>query len=298
MSYIQSGTDKAGQPINIFYVEYGPQTAAHTIVLIHGWPLSHEMWEPQLIALSEAGIRCVAYDRRGFGKSSKPYEGYDYDSMAEDLKTVMDELNLSDVTLAGFSMGGGEVVRYMSKYNGARVSKVVLISAVTPFLGKTDDNQDGVDQEVFQAMEEGIRKERAAFLDTFGKQFYGISLINHPVSQPTLDWNTTLAMLASPKATLDCASAFANTDFRTDLAALQNVPTLIIHGDADKTVPIEASGERTAQMLPSAHYIVYEGEPHGLFMTAKDRLNQDLMAFLRNPAMVGETTSTGTTTIF
>jgi non-heme chloroperoxidase len=299
MSYIQSGTDAAGQPINIFYADYGPRHAQHTVVLIHGWPLSHEMWEPQMVALAEAGIRCVAYDRRGFGKSSKPYEGYDYDSLTMDLKAVLDELDLSEVTLAGFSMGGGEVVRYMSKYAGARVSKVALISAVPPFLGKTSDNPDGVDQDVFQTMEDGIRKERAAFLDMFGKQFYGVSLISHPVSEPTLAWNTTLAMLASPKATLDCAKAFANTDFRHDLTALQSVPTLIIHGDADKTVPIEASGERTAQALPNAHFIVYEGEPHGLFMTAKDRLNQDLLAFIQDPAMAGHAhNSVGATTIY
>jgi non-heme chloroperoxidase len=298
MSYIQSGMDRAGQPVNIFYVDYAPQGATQTIVLIHGWPLSHEMWEPQLVALAEAGIRCVAYDRRGFGKSSKPYEGYDYDSLTEDLNAVLTELNLTDVTLAGFSMGGGEVVRYMSKYGGARVSKVALISAVPPYLGKTGDNPDGVDQDVFKTMEAGIRKERAAFLDMFGKQFYGVSLINHPVSDPTLMWNSTLAMLASPKATLDCARSFANTDFRQDLTALANVPTLIIHGDADKTVPIEASGERTAQALPNAHYIVYEGEPHGLFMTAKDRLNQDLMSFVQDPAMSQQPVSGGTTTLF
>jgi non-heme chloroperoxidase len=295
MSYIDAGTDRAGNPVNLFYADYSKsgQTNQQTAVLIHGWPLSHEMWEPQMLVLPEHGVRCVAYDRRGFGKSSKPYEGYDYDTLADDLNAVLTQLDLTDVTLVGFSMGGGEVARYMAKYNGARVSKVVLVSAVTPFLAKTDSNPDGVDQDVFDTMTENMLKDRYDFLQTFAKMFYGVSLINHPVSQAHLDHDFTLASLASPKATLDCAAAFSQTDFRNDLNALQTVPTLIIHGDDDKTVPIANSGERTAQMLPNAQYVVYAGAPHGLFVTEKERLNQDLLAFIQQPG--GMTTGTSTT---
>ena len=291
MSYIKAGTDASGNDIKLFYQDLG--TGSQTVVLIHGWPLSHEMWDYQLAELPAHGIRVVAYDRRGFGKSSQTWDGYDYDTLADDLKAVLDELNLQNVTLVGFSMGGGEVARYMSRHGGARVSKVAFISAVTPYLLKTDDNPDGVDKEVFDEITENIRKDRAAFLQTFGKQFYGVNLISNPVSQAHLDGDFARAYIASHKATLDCAKSFAETDFRDDLAQIQ-VPALIIHGDSDKTVPIEASGERTASALPTAHYIVYEGEPHGLFVTQKDRLNEDLLSFVLEGVSVRESARTTT----
>lgn len=287
MSYIKAGTDSAGNDVNLFYEDWGQGAP---VVLIHGWPLSHEMWEYQMTELPKAGLRVIAYDRRGFGKSSKPWNGYDYDTLTDDLKAVLDALNLENVTLVGFSMGGGEVARYMSRYGGARVSKVALVSAVTPYLVKTEDNPDGVDQSVFDDMLTKMKADRADFLQTFGKQFYGVNLINHPVSQAHLDGDFMRAYLASPKATVDCAEAFAGTDFRADLAHF-NVPTLIIHGDGDKTVPIESSGEQSAKLLPNAHYIVYDGAPHGLFYTEKDRLNDDLLTFIQQP-VTATTTST------
>ncbi|WP_128544205.1 alpha/beta fold hydrolase [Larkinella soli] len=276
MSYVPSSVDHSGQKVNLFYQDWG---TGRPVVLIHGWPLSHEMWEYQLTELPKHGLRCITYDRRGFGKSSKPWDGYDYDTLADDLKAVLDELDLQDVTLVGFSMGGGEVARYMSRYGGARVSRVIFVGAVTPFLLKTADNPDGVDKQVFDQILEQLQKDRADFLSNFGKMFYGVSMLNHPVSESLLAWNQGLALLGSPKATLDCVRSFSETDFRNDLPAIQ-VPTLVIHGDSDKIVPIEASGKLTHQLIPQSHMLTYEGAPHGLFYTEKDRLNEDLIAFI------------------
>ncbi|QDA61155.1 alpha/beta fold hydrolase [Hymenobacter jejuensis] len=275
MSYIKAGQDANGNAINLFYEDWGQGAP---VVLIHGWPLDHTMWEHQMMELPKHGLRVVAYDRRGFGKSSRPWESYDYDTLADDLKAVLDTLDLQNVTLVGFSMGGGEVARYMSRHGGARVSKVAFISAVPPYLLKTSDNPTGVDKSVFDEMLAGIQKDRFDFLSGFGKQFFNVSMISHPVSQAVLDWSQTVTSLASPKATYDCAVSFATTDFRQDLATIK-VPTLIVHGDADQTVPIEASGAQTAKHLPHAQYLVYSGAPHGLFFTDKDRLSQDLLAF-------------------
>jgi non-heme chloroperoxidase len=295
MSYIKAGTDASGNDIKLFYQDLGGSNVRSTVVLIHGWPLSHEMWDYQLAELPAHGLRVIAYDRRGFGKSTQTWDGYDYDTLADDLKAVLDTLDLQNVTLVGFSMGGGEVARYMSRHGGDRVSKVAFISSVTPYLLKTDDNPDGVDQSVFDEITENIQKDRADFLQTFGKQFYGVNLISKPVSQAHLDGDFARAYVSSHKATLDCANAFATTDFRNDLTQI-HVPTLIIHGDADKTVPIESSGELTANALPNAHYIVYDEAPHGLFVTEKDRLNDDLLAFIQEGVTVRE--SVGTTTLY
>lgn len=275
MSYIHS--KESSYPANIFYEDWG---SGKPVVLIHGWPLSHEMWEYQLTELPKHGLRCIAYDRRGFGKSSKPWSGYDYNTMAGDLKAVLDELDLDEVTLVGFSMGGGEIARYFGQYGGARVSRVVLIGAVTPYLLKTEDNPDGVDVSVFDQMIDQIREDRADFLGAFGKMFFGVNLINRPVSQAMLQWSQTLALLGSPKATLDCVRAFSATDFRNDLSLI-NVPALVIHGNSDKTVPIEASGDRTSKLITGAIYKVYDGAPHGLYYTEKEKLNQDLIDFIK-----------------
>ena len=275
MSYIHSKSSSS--PANIFYEDWGH---GNPVVFIHGWPLSHEMWEYQLTELPKHGLRCIAYDRRGFGKSSKPWSGYDYNTLAGDLKAVLDELDLHNVTLVGFSMGGGEVARYFGQYGGERVSKVVLVGSVTPYLLKTDDNQSGVDVSVFDEMLKNLNEDRAGFLSDFGKQFFGVNLISKPVSQPMLQWNNTLAMLGSPKATLDCVHSFSATDFRNDLSLI-NVPALVIHGNSDKVVPIEASGDRTSKLINKAIYKVYEGAPHGLYYTQKDQLNQDLLDFIK-----------------
>lgn len=238
------------------------------------------MWDYQAVPLSEQGFRVITYDRRGFGHSEKPYSGYEYDTFADDLKAVLDHFNLHDVILVGFSMGGGEVARYMSRHGGARVAKAVLVSAVTPFLLKTADNPDGIDGSVFDTIVEKIREDRPGFFASFSKGFYGVGLITSPVSEAFLDWTLQLAMQASPKATLDCVRAWSETDFRQDLTKLK-VPTVVIHGGADATVPVEKSGKLAAALIPGAELKVYAGEPHGLTYTARDKLNADLVTFAK-----------------
>jgi pimeloyl-ACP methyl ester carboxylesterase len=294
MPYIQTKDSRFGEPVNLFVQDVSGAASAEstqpTIVFIHGWPLSHEMWENQVAYFADRGYRCVAYDRRGFGKSSKPWGGYDYDTFADDLKDVIEELELNNVVLVGFSMGGGEVARYFSRHGGANVSKAVLVSAVTPFMLQTDNNPDGVPQDTFDSMGEAIQKDRYAFLETFAKQFYGVSLISHPVSQAHLNHDFLLASLASPKATLECAKAFSSTDFRADMPTI-TVPALIIHGDDDQTVPIESSGQKSHELLPQAEYKVYAGAPHGLYATAKDQLNEDLLKFVQEGAYQNQTSA-------
>lgn len=249
------------------------------VVLIHGWPLTGDMFEFQTLALLETGYRVLTYDRRGFGQSGHPADGYDYDTFADDLAAILNELDLNGATLVGFSMGGGEIARYLSRHGADRIAKVALISSVVPYLLKTDDNPDGVDASVFADMKAQIRKDRFAFLQSFAKQFYGVGLLSSPVSQGILDWSFVLAAMASPKATLNCVDAFAKTDFRPDLASFI-VPTLVVHGTSDKTVPIEISGRAAAKGIQGAKLIEYDGEPHGLFATAPDRLNADLKEFI------------------
>ena len=275
MPYLTVATDRSGQPVELFYQDSG---SGKPIVLIHGWPLDGSSWAYQTAALLRQGHRVITYDRRGFGKSSQPSSGYDYDTLADDLKALLDELAVQDVTLVGFSMGGGEVARYMGRHAGAHVGRVAFVSAVTPFLLKRDDNPEGVDRSVFDEMIEGLVKDRPDFLATFGKQLFGVGLLSHPVTAATLEWAQSLALPASHLATVDCVRAFSETDFRRDLKSI-SVPTLIIHGDQDETVPMKVSGERTAKALPHATLKVYEGAPHGLFVTEKDRLSADLASF-------------------
>ncbi len=275
MPYIISSTTSA-KPVNIFYQDWGN---GNPVILIHGWPVSHEMWEYQMNILPKNGIRVIAYDRRGFGKSDKPWDGYDYDTLAADLKALIDELELDNVTLVGFSMGGGEVARYLSLYGSNRIKKAVFVSAVVPFLLQTDNNPNGVPHEAFDGMEEKLMLDRPDFLAAFGRQFFGVTFLDNPVSQPILDWMQMLALHGSLHATVACMRAFSSTDFRQDILKI-SIPTLIIHGDEDQTVPIELTSNQTANTILNAKYIVYEGEPHGLFITQKERLTQDLLDFI------------------
>jgi len=260
----------------IYFNDWG---SGRVVVLVHGWPLDADMWSEQATFLAENGCRVVAYDRRGFGRSSQPWNGYDYDTMSDDLAQLIDHLELSDVTLVGFSMGGGEVARYLGRHGGAKVAKAVLVSAVTPYLLKTDDNPTGVDQSVFDDMLKGMKEDRAAFFGSFGQQFYGNSLLRKRVSAEHLQWTQQIAMMGSQRATIECAKAFAGTDFRADMATF-TMPTLVIHGTADQTVPIDSSGRVAARMISGSKLIEYDDEPHGLHMTAKDRLNADLLSFI------------------
>ncbi|MBO1080966.1 alpha/beta fold hydrolase [Roseomonas haemaphysalidis] len=269
---------KAADGTEIFYKDWGN---GKPVVLIHGWPVNADMWEYQAPVLAAAGFRVISYDRRGFGRSGQPWSGYDYDTMSDDLATLMDELDLRDATLVGFSMGGGEVARYMSRHGAkGRVAKAVFVAAVPPFLLRTADNPEGVDRTTFDQMVDGLKADRPHFLAGFGKQFFGAGLLNFAVTNEILDWSLGMAMMASPKATLDCVRAFSETDFRADLPKV-TVPTLVIHGTDDATVPPDVSARRAAAALPNARLVEYSGAPHGLFFTEKDKLNQDLIAFIR-----------------
>ena len=276
MNLIKAGQDGQGKPVELNYVDYGQ---GNPVVLIHGWPLSGASWEYQLAELPLHNVRVIAYDRRGFGMSSKPWDGYEYDTLADDLKAVLDTLDLQNVTLVGFSMGGGEVARYMSRHNGARVAKVVFVSAVTPFMLKTDDNPNGADKSVFEDMITNLGKDRPGFLSDFGKKFYGQGFMSHPVSEGTLNWTASLAFPASPRATTECVKAFGYTDFRQDMAAIK-VPALFIYGTSDDIVPPAVGAEAAAPMVAGSQLVAYDGEPHGLNVTSKDRLNRDLLSFI------------------
>lgn len=251
------------------------------VVLLHGWPLSADSWDAQGMALAEAGFRAIAYDRRGFGRSGQPWTGYEYDTLADDLADVLNETGADgDATIVGFSMGGGEVARYMSRHDGKGVIAAGLVSSVVPFMLKTDDNPNGTPQSTFDQITDGLKEDRAHFLrHTFFPQFYGVGYITSPVSDDVLDWSTSVAMMAGLKPTLACAQAFSHTDFRPDLSAFR-VPTLIVHGTADKTVPIDAAGRAAVQGIGQSQLVEYEGAPHGLNVTESDRLTNDLLTFL------------------
>ncbi len=275
MPFIKS-VQNNNKPVKIYYEDYGK---GKPVIFIHGWPLSGSMWEYQVTQLPQQGLRCITYDRRGFGKSDRPFDGYDYDTLAGDLKSLLEELDITDVTLVGFSMGAGEIAKYFSLHGGKRVSKVVIVSGVTPYMLKTDSNPEGVPQEEFDKMAKAMIEDRPAFMENFNKDFFSVSLTNHPVSDAFLANSLTKVMDASPIATLECAKSFSSTDFRKDVVKI-NVPTLIIHGNNDKTVPVKPTGEESARLIKGARFIIYEGAPHGLWYTEKDKLNQDLIDFI------------------
>jgi pimeloyl-ACP methyl ester carboxylesterase len=280
-SVTEQFTDKFIQTapnVNLYVKDYGN---GNPVILIHGWPLSNEMWEYQIENLVANNFRVITYDRRGFGKSSQPWNGYDYNTLTDDLKAIIDQLELTNITLVGFSMGGGEVVRYFSKYAGQHVSKVVLISSIIPYLSQSDDNPDGSTNEKNQATQLALKEDRIAFLDDFGKNFFGVSFINTVISKPLLEYYKMLASFASPHATTECAKSFSTADFREEVLLI-NVQTLIIHGNADKIVPIEISSEKTAELIANNTFIIYDDAAHGLFYTNKDRLNDDLLEFLNS----------------
>lgn len=276
MPFIKTNSTTKANAINIYYQEYG---AGKPVVFIHGWPLNHEMWEYQINHLSMHKLRCIAYDRRGFGQSERPFEGYNYNTFADDLNELIIQLNLREVILIGFSMGGGEIARYIAKYGNDKIDKVVFISSVTPFRLQTADNPEGVPKEEFTETIEEILADRPAFLADFGKRFYGVDLMNQPVSKALLSWNQMLCLNSSSIATMECVRAFSETDFRDDLVKI-TVPVLIIHGNDDNIVPINFSGNKTAKLLPKAKYLIYEDAPHGLFITEKEKLNDDLLHFI------------------
>ncbi len=250
------------------------------VILLHGWPLNADSWDDHACALAEAGYKAIAYDRRGFGRSDQPWNGYDYDTLADDLASVMQATGAADAALVGFSMGGGEVARYLSRHGGKGVRQAGLIASVVPYMPRTPDNPDGTPVETFQTMTGEMRKDRAAFMQTFVKQFYGIGLINQPVSEAVVEWSRSMAMMAGMRPTLACAAAFSQTDFRPDLPAF-TMPTLIIHGTGDATVPIDASARAAARAIPQSRLIELDGAPHGLLASHKGPVLDELLAFLK-----------------
>lgn len=251
----------------------------HPVILIHGWPLSADSWDDQAMAIAEAGYRVIAYDRRGFGRSSQPWNGYDYDTLSDDLAAVIEQTGVHGATLVGFSMGGGEVARYMSRHGGKAVIKAALVSSVLPYRLKTRDNPGGTEQAAFDKTAQALKDDRAAFFSGFFGKFFGVGAGSHPVSDELLQWARDIAMQASLRATLECLKSFSTTDFRGDLPAFK-VPTLLIHGTEDATVPIDASSRAALPGLEHGTLIEYDGAPHGVFATHKARFTSDLLSFL------------------
>jgi non-heme chloroperoxidase len=275
MPYITVGKENSGN-IDLYYEDHG---SGKPVVLIHGYPLSGASWEKQVPALLEAGHRVITYDRRGFGKSSQPTTGYNYDTFAEDLQKVVTKLELGDFALVGFSMGGGEVARYLGKYGSKGVSKAVFIASVPPFLLKTKDNPEGVDGSVFEGIQKAIVADRYTFFTEFFKNFYNTDVfMGKRVSEHVVRASWNLAAGASATASLACVPTW-HEDFRNDLARV-DAPTLVIHGDADRIVPITAAGMRTAKLIKGARLLTVKEGPHCITWTHAEQVNSALLEFL------------------
>lgn len=276
MPFVSVGKENSGS-IDLYYEDHG---SGKPVVLIHGYPLSGASWEKQIPILLDAGFRVITYDRRGFGNSSKPTTGYNYDTFAEDLHKLVKHLGLHDFSLVGFSMGGGEIARYFGKYESKGVKKAVFISAVPPFLLKTQDNPEGVDQSVFDGIQKAIVSDRYAFFTEFFKNFFNTDLLmGKRVSEQTVQGCWNLAASASATASYACVPTW-HEDFRKDLSRI-DVPTLVIHGDADRIVPISASGEKTAKLVKGARLVVVKDGPHCISWTHADEVNSALLDFLK-----------------
>jgi non-heme chloroperoxidase len=279
MPFVTVGKENSGN-IDLYYEDHG---SGQPVVLIHGYPLSGASWEKQLPALLNAGHRVITYDRRGFGKSSQPTTGYNYDTFAEDLRKLILHLELRDFALVGFSMGGGEVARYIGKYGSKDVSKAVIISGVPPFLLKTPDNPEGVDASVFDGITKAVSADRYAFFTEFFKNFYNTDvLLNKRVSEQAVQASWNLAAGASATASVACVPTW-HEDFRKDVDKI-DVSTLVIHGDADRILPIAASGVRTAKLIKGARLAIVKDGPHCVTWTHADEVNTELVNFLGKAA--------------
>ena len=286
MPYVTVGTENSGN-IDLYYEDHG---SGKPVVLIHGYPLSGASWEKQVPVLLNASYRVVTYDRRGFGKSSQPTTGYNYDTFAEDLHELITHLKLRDFCLVGFSMGGGEVARYMGKYGSKGASKVAIISGVPPYLLKTADNPEGVDASVFAGIEKAVAADRYAFFTEFFKNFYNTDvLLGKRVSEQAVQASWNVAASASATASLACVAAW-HEDFREDLARI-DVPTLVIHGDADRILPITAAGLRTAKLIKGARLLVVKDSPHCVTWTHAEEVNAELLNFLSEKAGASQSQS-------
>jgi non-heme chloroperoxidase len=263
--------------IDLYYEDHG---SGKPVILIHGYPGNSGSWEKQTTALLAAGNRVITYDRRGFGKSSKPTSGFDFDTFAADLRALITRLDLKDLSLVGFSMGGGEVARYIGKYGSTGIRKAAIISGVTPYLLKAPDNPEGADISVFKGIEDGVSADRYAFFTEFLKNYYNLDvLLGKAISEQAVQasWNAAIAMSAT--ASFECVHTW-HTDFRQDLPRI-DVPTLAMHGEEDRIVPIAISGARTAQMIKGARYVAVKGGPHGMCWTHADQVSTELVNFLK-----------------
>jgi non-heme chloroperoxidase len=282
MSFVTVGKENAGN-INLYYEDHG---SGQPVVLIHGYPLSGTSWEKQVPVLLDGGYRVVTYDRRGFGKSSQPTTGYNYNTFAEDLHQVVTQLKLRDFVLVGFSMGGGEVARYLGKYGSKNVSKAVIISGVPPYLLKTADNPEGLDGAVFEGIQKAVAADRYAFFTGFFKNFYNTDfLLGKRVSEQAVQASWNVAATASPTASLACVPTW-HEDFRADLARI-DVPTLVLQGDSDRILPITATGLRTAKLIKGARQVVVKDGPHCITWTHAEEVNAELLSFLGERAGQG-----------
>jgi non-heme chloroperoxidase len=274
MAFLTVGKENSAD-IQLYYEDRG---SGKPVVLIHGWPLNGASWERQTEVLTGAGYRVITYDRRGFGASSKPLAGYDYNTLAKDTYHLLELLDLKDATLVGFSMGGGEVARYMGDYDNGRVSKVVFASSIAPALRKSGSNPEGVDSAVFEGIKQKIEKDRFVLLEWFVENFFNADVLTDRVSKPAIQANFNVAAAASYHATLNCVDAWLE-DFRDDIKEIK-VPTLVIHGDADRILPIAATGERTAKLIPGAKLHVIKNGPHGCNWTHATEFNEALLKFV------------------
>jgi non-heme chloroperoxidase len=263
-------------PVEIHYEDHG---RGQPVVLIHGYPLNGNSWERQECDLVTAGYRCISYDRRGFGRSSQPATGYDYDTFASDLNTLLEHLDLTEVVLVGFSMGTGEVARYLGTYGSARVSKVALLGTIPPFVLKTADNPEGVDREVFDGIKAAIVKDRYAFFKGFFDNFYNVDVLAPDrISDQAWQASFTVAVGSSPHATYACVDTWL-TDFRDDLPKI-DVPTLVLHGTEDRILPFEATAGRLGELIADVTVVPVEGGPHNICWTHPDEVNSALLGFL------------------
>jgi non-heme chloroperoxidase len=283
MSYVDVGKENSTS-IHLYYEDHG---SGDPVILIHGYPLSSASWEKQVPALLASGHRVIAYDRRGFGKSSQPTTGYDYDTFAGDLRKLVTHLKLKDFTLVGFSMGGGEVARYIGRYGSKDVSKAVIIGGIPPYLLKTADNPEGVDASVFEGIEKAVAADRYVFFTEFFKNFYNSDVhLGKRVSEQAIQasWNT--AAIASGTASLACVPTW-HEDFRKDVAKI-DVPTLVIHGESDRIVPFSAAGSRTAKLINGAELVVIKDGPHNVAWTHAEEVNEALLKFLAKAGSKGQ----------
>jgi non-heme chloroperoxidase len=275
MPYVTVGKENSGD-IQVYYEDHG---SGDPVVLIHGYPLSGTSWEKQVPVLLEAGHRVITFDRRGFGKSSQPTSGYNYDTFAEDLHKLVTHLKLGNFCLVGFSMGGGEVARYIGRFGSKGVSKAVIVGGIPPFLLKTADNPDGVDGSVFEGIQKAITADRYAFFAEFFKNFFNTDVfLGKRISEQAVQASWNVAAGASPTASFACVPTW-HEDFRNDLARV-DVPTLVIHGDADRIVPIKGSGEKTAKLVKGAKLVTIKDGPHAVNWTHAEEMNAELVNFL------------------